>query len=359
MKTVEPILTSRSTVKTQIDALLTDFYAQHVAAAQHITPAYHDLWRSMQLLNAAGGKRIRPYLCIMAYEALNGEDSQRILPVAAAQELLHGCLLMHDDIIDHDYVRYGVPNIAGQARQRYAKLTDDAARATHYANGAALLAGDLLLSSAHQLIAGSDLSPVEIAQSQAYLYEAVVSVAAGELLDSEASLQAPDAIDALQIAELKTAGYSFTIPLISGAALAGATPLQLAALRELGTALGIAFQLTDDILGVFGETAQTGKSNKGDITEGKRTYLLQATLNATDDAGRAFLNQRLGRSELLTTDFEQIRAIMRDSGGLAATQSIARSYADQALEILAKLELSAASEQAFTALITSAIERTK
>ncbi len=352
---------SMAIVKEHVDAFLADFYSQQIIQAAKVDPAYQQLWQSMEKLALAGGKRIRPYLCVLAYQAFGGEEPENILAVAAAQELLHTSLLIHDDIIDRDTVRYGIPNVSGQFQEIYAQrapsLSDSDRR--HFADGAALLAGDLLLSGAHSLIAESQLTAPDRSAAQQQLQASIFSVAGGELLDSETVMQEVQQSEPIKIAEYKTAGYSFVGPLLSGAALAHADQSSLSALRTYATNVGIAFQLADDILGVFGDPSETGKTNTGDLEEGKRTYLLQQTMQLASPADRVFLNEKIGDGPLQPADVERIRDIMNSSGALQTTQKAAADYASKAILSLDELTIQPGAHQAFAELAQKVIKRAK
>ncbi len=354
-------LWSMAMVKEHVDTFLADFYKQQIRQAAKIDPAYQQLWQSMEKLALAGGKRIRPYLCVLAYQAFGGEEPETILAVAAAQELLHTSLLIHDDIIDRDTVRYGIANVSGQFQEIYAQrapnLSDSDRR--HFADGAALLAGDLLLSSAHSLIAESQLTSPDRSAAQQQLQASIFAVAGGELLDSETVMQEVQQAEPIKIAEYKTAGYSFVGPLLSGAALAQADQTSLAALRIYAINVGIAFQLADDILGVFGDSNETGKTNTGDLEEGKRTYLLQQTMRLASSADKTFLDEKIGDGPLQPADVDRIRSIMNSSGALQATQKVAADYANKAMLSLDDLTIEPAARQAFAELAQKVIKRAK
>lgn len=276
---------SPTTAAQLVQQLLQQICNLNLAQAAQSHPRFELMWQTISDYLLAGGKRFRPYLTILLYECYSGKPAntnQSVLGVATAWELLHASMLMHDDIIDRDYTRHGRPNIAGAYLGHYNSVLDDGVR-THAAMSAALLAGDLVLSAAHQILDTCDLEVADLFWVKQCMDKATSAVIAGELLDTEVTLDHPD-IDLGLIAELKTASYSLVAPMQSGAKLAGADDAQLKIIAELGVVLGRGYQLADDILGVFGDEQQTGKSTTSDLVEGKRTMVTVTALRLMDQA---------------------------------------------------------------------------
>lgn len=225
---------------------------------------------------ASGGKRLRPALVVAAFEALGGErtESSAVLDVAAAFELLHTAFVVHDDVIDHDTLRRGVPNIAGEFRARARASGADTAGAALLGDAAAILAGDLLLHEASRLIATADVPADRRIRLLALLDDALLVSAAGELADVENAVSGADADAILAATRDKTAVYSFSAPMRAGAVLAGADAGTEAALERCGAGLGLAFQLADDLIGAFGSAEAAGRSAGGDLREAKQTPLV-------------------------------------------------------------------------------------
>jgi geranylgeranyl diphosphate synthase type II len=227
---------------------------------------------------AAGGKRFRPALVAASFDAFGGDprEAAGLYPVAAAFELLHTAFVVHDDVIDHDTMRRGVPNVAGEFRVRAHAHGADASGAALLGDAAAILAGDLLLHEACRLVALADVEPQRREALLALLDDAIFVSAAGELADVEHAIAGDFAESPalLAAAHDKTAVYSFTAPLCAGAVLADAPPEAVAAIRRAGGRLGLAFQLADDLIGAFGSAAQAGREAGGDLREAKRTPLI-------------------------------------------------------------------------------------
>lgn len=227
---------------------------------------------------AHGGKRLRPALVTASFDAFRADDAHAsaALSVAAAFELLHTAFVVHDDVIDHDTVRRGVPNVGGEFRIRGQDGGADAEGAALLGDAAAILAGDILLHEAFRLIAMAHTDDATRDRLLALLDDAVLVSAAGELADVENSVTSnhPSRLATLDTAFNKTAVYSFRAPLQAGAVLGGADVVALRVLGEAGGDLGLAFQLVDDLIGAFGTTTQTGRDTGPDLREAKRTPLV-------------------------------------------------------------------------------------
>lgn len=344
---------------TVVNEYLALFFDAQLQAAKALDPSYGQLWQDSRDLVMAGGKRLRPYMTILSYKLFGGRDDQAILMVAAAQELLHAALLMHDDIIDRDTMRYGRLNVAGTYRQRYQQDGLSRRDAAHYSTGAALLAGDLLLTNASALIAESSFSTEAKLQAQRCLQAGVFRVAGGELLDMESTFTSWQNVDPFVIATLKTASYSFESPLLTGAQLAAAPAEDVRHLQDFARHAGIAFQLTDDVLGVFGNDAETGKSNTSDLEEGKMTLMLQQALHRADDADRAFILENCGQGAIGDETAERIRDIIRSSGAKDHTEQLAAEEIATALDALHDVNLNRTAYDRLSEIVTSMVDRSR
>jgi geranylgeranyl diphosphate synthase type II len=318
-----------------IDDELRAFFADARMRAGDYGAHYAALWESLEQ-QSAGGKRVRPRLVWSAYRGFGGADRALATRVALSFELLHTAFLIHDDLIDRDTVRRGAPNVAGRFAERALAHGADERASAVWGETAAVLAGDLALSRAHREIA---VLPVEAACREALLDildRAVFISAAGELADVVHSLRgaAPGIEVVLATLEHKTAVYSFEAPLAAGATLAGADPESVAALSRFGRLVGVAFQITDDVLGVFGDPAVTGKSASADLREGKQTALIAHA--ATTDAWPS-IAARFGDPTLDDDAATTLREALRDCGALDAATQLAQEHVT-----LARFELDAA-----------------
>ncbi|WP_430868033.1 polyprenyl synthetase family protein [Demequina aurantiaca] len=302
----------------------------YVTAAMCEIPAagadYRSLWQSLGG-QFDGGKNLRPSLTLAAYAGLGGDDPAAVVPVAAAMEMLHTAMLVHDDILDHDEVRRGRPNVAGTRRAALSQSGLSPAQVEDHVQAAALLGGDLALSSAYDLISRASLPAHHRIACLDLITGAIRATIAGELLDMYANVTPPRDANSLLIAELKTATYTFVVPLHAGAQLAGADPTMVGHLDKIGTGLGLSFQLVDDDLGVFGDPVVTGKSVLSDLRAGKRTELLRQGFELANPAGLGILTRGIGNPDLDEAGAADIRTVLEDCGARTKALRVARQHA--------------------------------
>ncbi len=311
--------------REHVDAYLGELFTERITQAREIGGSYERLWSTLESVVFAGGKRIRPYLTVVGYGSLD----TKIEPVAAAQELIHCAMLVHDDVIDRDFSRHGQKNVNGMYRDTYMRLIDSTI-VDHYANSAAILAGDALLSEAYCLIASCGYTGEVKDLVSRQLHRSIYEVIGGELMDVEAGIVVGTEIDPLQVYRYKTAGYSFIGPLVSGALCAGADAATIQKLHDFGAAAGIAFQIQDDLLGVFGDEVKTGKSTTSDLREGKLTTLVQAHQRLMNDEQSEHFAQWFGVASATDQELGALRQDMRDSGAYIVSIQVVDSYFDRA-----------------------------
>lgn len=315
-----------------------------------------DLWTEIDAYISGGGKRLRPRIFMMIHHFYASHPSDGALAVACAWEMLHTSVLIHDDIIDRDTMRHGKPNITGRYQAIYGTLTTNTI--DHYALSAALLAGDLLLSSAYDLISHAALEPEQKIAMQQYIHKAIFTVGAGELLDTESALYPITSVDPYAIALYKTASYSFQLPMESGATLAGASKSELQKLHAIGAHVGIAFQLKDDLLGIFGDSSVTGKSNRSDIIEKKRTLLIQKVLEKVPAHHVERIHELYTTEHALTDEeAEEIYAIIVGTNVRQEIETLVEEGTHQALEIVKTLEIHSEDQEMLSHLIGSLVGR--
>lgn len=326
--------------QAQVDAVLARLFSLARKRAEPLGPAYVELWDRIEA-STTGGKRFRPRMVFAAYSALGGDDFEAAAYVGAAFELLHTSLCLHDDVIDRDFTRRGAPNVAGAFRARALAAGADATTAEHHGVSAAVIAGDLALFNAHRLIDRSGVSGEARARLLEVMDESLFASAAGELIDVDFTLrpEVPHVDDILSMERLKTAVYSFEGPLQAGAILAGAADETVATLGEFGREIGIAYQLVDDLLGVFGTEEETGKTTVGDLREGKRTVLIAYAASAP---GWDRFADLFGDPALTDAGAATLRAHLVDSGARAFAEGLARYYVNRALARLVEPHIPAA-----------------
>jgi geranylgeranyl diphosphate synthase type II len=338
-----------------IETVLDTYCLEKIQKAHGVDDRYTQLWQEIHRYLMAGGKRMRPRLILLAYEAYGGKDT--ITEIAAAWELLHACLLVHDDIIDRDTIRHGQPNIAGRYQSLYDKLSSS--DTSHYALSAALLGGDLLLMSAYEMITTAPIDSDAKLLALSYIHRALFAVAGGELIDTDSVLYPINKSNPRTAITHKTASYSLQLPLQSGAALAGASTDELEKLSTIGLHLGIAYQLRDDLLGVFGDSALTGKSNRSDIFEKKRTLLIHETLKYLENSKAERLTNLFAPDHTITPEeSEEIIELINSSGAQRIIEKMIDTETAQALQVIKTLSISAPHKEQFTGIATKLTGRT-
>lgn len=309
-------------VRGRVERLLADY----VASAQAKAPSARarELWGHVGR-GLEGGKRLRPQLVCLAYQAFGGTDRESCAAVGAAFELLHGALVIHDDVIDRDFARRGRPNVAGTYRADGVSRGLVPSEARHLGSSVGVIAGDLLLAAAFRMLERATAEPALRERLTDILHAAVTDAAAGELADvlmartAEGSLE-----DVLEMERLKTAVYSFEAPLRAGAILAGAAEREAEAVGRVATRVGVAYQVIDDVLGTFGDERQTGKPATSDLREGKLTVL---TASARQDP---LVAGYLKDSHVAGPD--EIREALHRAGADSRALTLAHSLVTEALD---------------------------
>ena len=227
--------------QAQVDVVLDRFFSLAKNRAAAFGEQYVQLWNTLEQ-NTIGGKRFRPRMVMAAYQSLGGDDLEAAAYVGSAFELLHTALIVHDDVIDRDFVRRGVANISGSYRDAAIARGSSPEAAEHTGVSAAVIAGDLALFNSYRLIDRSGVSDVVRSRLLEVMDDALFASAAGELIDVDYSYatDVPRVDDILTMARLKTAVYSFECPLQAGAILAGASEEVITTLGDFGREIGIA-----------------------------------------------------------------------------------------------------------------------
>jgi geranylgeranyl diphosphate synthase, type I len=269
------------------------------------------------------GGRIRPLLCCLGYAAVQGEggySDPRILRAAASVELLHTFAIIHDDVMDGSPMRRGEPSI--HRRLADERLAAGGRDAELHGMSLAILAGDLALVISDLLFARSGFPQELLVRAYDPLSAMRLDAIAGQYLDLTHSGPAGATLElSSRIGRLKTASYSVEGPLLVGATLGEGSEAALAALRKYGRAVGLAFQLADDVKGLFGDPAVTGKDAENDVRRGKPTALIAQAMELAGPNGRKALAELWGNPQATEDDLATLRAVVRESGALARVRS--------------------------------------
>jgi len=357
MQTVSKTLDT-AVAKQLVDDYIKSFFHYRSAEAMELGPSYVRLWQSIETLILAGGKRLRPFMLLATYQAYHPEGTLNdILPAAVAHELIHSAMLIHDDIIDRDSIRYGVKNVSGQYEEHYSQFFDDKAELAHMSLSAALLAGDALIADAHMLIRKTNRPAELVDQAEAILNKEIFEVIGGELLDVEVAFLPKDSINLDTIAKYKTASYSFVGPLTTGAMLAQAPENDINILKELSIVIGIGYQLRDDLIGVFGNPENTGKSNSSDIREGKRTYLIDKFEQLATPEQSKELFAIFHRDNATDEELSQVRQLLTETGARAAVENLIEQKRIIGIDKVNSLSLGEEAKKLYFNLIAQSLNR--
>lgn len=275
---------------------------------------------AIEALVLGGGKRLRPAFAYWAYRGAGGDDTDQVVATLSALELVQASALIHDDVMDDSDTRRGDPSM----HRRFA-ATHTAAGwhgdPTGFGTASAILLGDLCLVWSDELLHSGGLDPYTLARARPVFDAMRTEVTVGQYLDVHTQATGETTMErAGLVARYKSAKYTVERPMLLGAALADAPPALSATYSAYGLPLGEAFQLRDDVLGVFGDPARTGKPAGDDLREGKRTYLVAAALDAADPSAAARLQAGLGDPALDERGVADLREIIVASGALARTE---------------------------------------
>ena len=308
-----------------------------------------------------GGKRLRPAFAYWGWRAVaNGEPDREVLLLFSALELLHACALVHDDVIDDSSTRRGRPTVhihfAALHRERNWRGSAD-----RFGLSAAILLGDLALAWADDIVFGADIPREAQRRVQRVWADIRTEVLGGQYLDIVAEASAAESIaSAMNVDTFKTACYTVTRPLQLGAAAAADRPDVQAVFDQFGTDLGVAFQLRDDVLGVFGDPAVTGKPSGDDLRSGKRTVLLAEAVELADKSDPLAANMLRSSIGAQLTDAQvgELRDVIESVGALAAIERRIATLTQRALATLASAPIKASAKAGLSELAKTATNRT-
>lgn len=306
-----------------------------------------------------GGKRMRPRFALAGWCAATSSDDpapDEVVTACAALELIQACALVHDDIIDASDTRRGRPTVhrAAESVHRAEQWAGDPAR---YGVSQAILLGDLALSWADEMFVGSGVDAAALGRALEPWYSMKTEVLSGQMLDVLAeAASATDEETPRRVNRYKTAAYTVERPVHIGAELAGAGPATVAALRDFGVGIGQAFQLRDDLLGVFGDPDVTGKPSGDDLREGKRTLLLARGVSLAPSPDAGFLLSVLGTDPDAAT-LDRARRILVDSGAVASVEEDIDALSSRALHAIGSDAVSVHGREALRALAEAATRR--
>ncbi len=348
-------------VREQVQAALASYLAD---ARKHLTTIGSQLapvCDGLEEFILDGGKRLRPLFAYAGHRAAGKVVGPHEIKAFASLEFLQACALIHDDLMDASDTRRGKPAM----HRRFENLHQEHALAglsEQFGAAAAILLGDLALVQSDHMLHTSGISSAQLLSALEIHDEMRIELMAGQYLDvREAGEKSFSVERSLRIARFKSGKYSIERPLHLGAAIALSNSIKDNPLNwklsEYGLPLGEAFQLRDDLLGIFGDPAITGKPAGDDLREGKRTVLMAMAMERTTDAGRTELLSHLGRPDLSHEIIEVLRGIIIESGAVDSVEGLIEKLTYDALQAAKSPEIAPDAHELLSALAASATAR--
>jgi geranylgeranyl diphosphate synthase type I len=350
----------REDLRSRVQKALDDFLSRQADVLESVSVDLAPLAEAAVDL-VRGGKRLRPAFCYWGWRGAGGEDCPEIVDAAAALELFQAAALVHDDVMDDSDTRRGMP----AAHRRFSALHRGSAwtgAAERFGEAGAILLGDLFLVWSDEMLTCSGLPTTALCEGRRVFDVMRTQLMGGQYLDmleqARANEVGGDAVErARTVIRYKSAKYSIEHPLLLGGSLAGADDRVLAAYSAYGLPLGEAFQLRDDVLGVFGDPAETGKPAGDDLREGKRTVLVATALRTASPAQAALVRRHLGDPHLDAAGVDQLREVLVDTGALAEVEQLIDELTDRAATALTGVELAGVAHEVLVELIAAATAR--
>ncbi|MFJ9559593.1 polyprenyl synthetase family protein [Streptomyces fuscichromogenes] len=338
--------------KSRVDEVLRGFVAEEADLFASVDPLLAPVAEQLEAA-VTDGKRLRAAFCYWGWRAVGQPDSEALVRATASMELVHAAAVVHDDLIDDSPLRHGrpTPHLALRAAVQDRPLADDTARSL------AMLVGDLLMSLAGQLFATCGLPAAYLARARPLWSVLARELIAGECLEILRTGTGPDTTASLKVIRYKTAKYTVEQPLLIGGALAGAGDRLRAGYSAYGLPLGEAFQLRDDLLGLFGAPEHTGKASADDVRGHRPTALLAETWRLARADDRERLAALLGSRDLDADGLDAVREVMCRLGAPDRIEHMIGARVAEALDALHGLDVPAPAAGALTSLAHSATVR--
>jgi geranylgeranyl diphosphate synthase type I len=348
--------------RIRVQRELTNYLALQTAYLGEISSELVPVAEAINAFLLDGGKRLRPLFAYCGYLASGGEDDEMVIGAVASLELLQACALMHDDLMDASDTRRGRPSIHRwfEGLHQNEELLGSPVR---YGSSAAILLGDLALVWADQMLHQSGISDAALVRVLSVHDEMRIELMAGQFLDiHEQALATQSIARSLKIARYKSGKYTVERPLHFGACLAVSEPHErekfLAIFSEFGLPLGEAFQLRDDLLGVFGDPAVTGKPAGDDLREGKRTVLMAMTADRANERQEGVVAKYFGAKNFSSDGIEELREVIIATGARQHVEDLIEKLTSTALDALNREEISDNPRALLVELAKTAVQRT-
>jgi geranylgeranyl diphosphate synthase type I len=313
-----------NTYKGKVDSKLELFFEEHQASAYAFDQSTKEAYTILKDFTLGSGKRLRPILMILGYKACGGTDENAIIEASCSIEFMQSYLLIHDDVMDLSLLRRGKPTLHKMYENEYQNKKTSA---HHFGISMAILVGDLANHLGLIAISESKFNPSFVTKALEEYNRIAVDVCYGQILDMNLPLR--DVVsyeDVAKVHEAKTSRYSTVGPLVIGALLAGADLGRIASLTQYANPLGQAFQIKDDLLGMYGSEERIEKSVYSDLREGKKTLLILRALENGNESQRNIITQNLGNENVTVSDLEAVRRVVDVTG--------AKKYSEERMAVL-------------------------
>lgn len=349
-------LLSPGQFKIELDNYIDSYLTQQIAHAKEIGKDYAELLSELRTFTLRGGKRLRPYLAYLSYIGSDGQDIGACMQAVLSLELLHNYFLIHDDIIDRDTMRYGGPNIMAMGTSKYLPLVGDEPTAQHIGLSTALLAGDIQALLSSQAIIESKFSDGVKLSVLSEMNHIIFIEGGGEFQEMLAVHQDISEKQLEDIYRYKSSVYTIELPLRVGSLLAGKPRIEYTSFSD---PLGLAFQLKDDLLGIYGNESVTGKPVLSDIQEGKKTVLMLYALRHANNTQQQVLQNALGNQGVTMQDLDDIRHILQVTKAKQYIENKIQQHATLAKQALKQLPLNEVSKVGLLELAKYIVDRKK
>jgi len=305
----------------------------------------------------SGGKRLRAAFCYWSFIGSGGKDSDEIIKAASSLEFLQACALIHDDVMDASDTRRGKPSIHKKFEQMHSS-NSWLGETKQFGIGGAILLGDLVLSWADELLMNSGIEPKNLLRGKKIYDLMRTELMAGQYLDIFEQARGGGSLEnAFNVIRFKSAKYTIERPLHLGCALAADDKKLMQIFSDYGLPLGEAFQLRDDVLGIFGNPDETGKPAGDDLREGKRTVLMAKALELSNSDQRKSLLSALGKNDLSTAEVKTAQEIIKNTGALTAIEQMISDLSATAAKSISEVPITDDGRKLLTNLIELSTKR--
>jgi len=340
--------------KEKINLVLQNFFDAKIIQTAKISKFNCDIVKILKEYTLRGGKRLRSLLMIYAYQALGGNKQSEIIKASAAMELVQTSLLIHDDIMDQDNLRRGGESV----HYKYSKYFDEVNE--HFGVSIAIIAGNIAASYVFDVIGNTTFSDSKKIKAMQIIIDYLAQVNFGQAEDillskkenfTEAGIE--------KVHYFKSMTYTAMMPILSGASLADYDKEKINALKIYAQNVGLAFQIHDDIIGIFGDTKKTGKPNGSDLSQNKKTFLILKTLEYASKTEQEFIKKLLGQKSITVYELEKARKIIIKTKSLEYSRKKAQKLIGKAINAIQKSTINQKSQIDLIKIANFIIDREK